>query len=340
MRRPHRSPRLATLCLQGNTADSTKSNPQRSAILGEAIARLCEQPDWHPLDALLLPGGFFRLSRTLGALSFEQRKQQVEREHFASAVKVHLTRLQSLSPKVRLVVGVMATARHKAERTEQACIAFDVTGVVGLARKMFPTSSETAGRRYMSPCLDDFSAKERFIALPNGSVALLNSCYDMFGAADAFSSSSTRRTAIRALRRGTDHLTHRDPDFRSTRDTALSRWNTLLAEHRPDVLLASIHAFERPGLDGYWQRHGIARASARFGGALVLGAAHFLDGLPGEGSTLAAWGVPKSALSAGVSRRAYPLPPRHILRWTTKAKASAVLRLFKPTSRTAVVPGR
>jgi hypothetical protein len=248
--------------------------------------------------------------------------------------------VKSLSPKVRLVVGVMATARHKAERTEQACIAFDVTGVVGLARKMFPTSSETAGRRYMSPCLDDFSAKERFIALPNGSVALLNSCYDMFGAADAFSSSSTRRTAIRALRRGTDHLTHRDPDFRSTRDTALSRWNTLLAEHRPDVLLASIHAFERPGLDGYWQRHGIARASARFGGALVLGAAHFLDGLPGEGSTLAAWGVPKSALSAGVSRRAYPLPPRHILRWTTKAKASAVLRLFKPTSRTAVVPGR
>src|SRR3954471_17478530 len=116
MRRPHRSPRLATLCLQGNTAASTKSNPQRSAILAEVITRLCEQPEWHPLDALVLPGGYFRLSRALGALGFEQRRQQVEREPFVSAIKVDLRRLQSLSPDMRLVVGVMATARHKAER--------------------------------------------------------------------------------------------------------------------------------------------------------------------------------------------------------------------------------
>jgi hypothetical protein len=340
MRRPHRSPRLATLCLQGNTANSTKDNPERSTILNEAIARLYNHRDWHPLDALVLPGGYFRLSRTLGALSFEERKQQVEREHFASVVRACLARLRSRSPKMRLLVGVMATARHKAERTEQACIAFDATGVIGLARKIFPTSAETVGRRYMSPCLDDFAAKERFVALPNGSVALLNSCYDMFGAADAFSSFSARRSAIRAVRRGTDHITHRDPEFRSIRDTALASWNALLAEQRPDVLLASIHAFERPGLDGYWQRHGIARASARFGGALALGAAHFLESLPSEGSPLAAFAVPKAALAAGVNRRAYPLAPRRILRWTTKAGAPALLRLFETSSRDSIEPGR
>lgn len=102
MRRPTRSPRLATLCLQGDTADSTKSNRERIAILDEVLARLREQAGWHPLDAILLPGGFFRLSRTLGALPFELRKQQLEAEPFISTIRNQLEQLQALSPQVRL----------------------------------------------------------------------------------------------------------------------------------------------------------------------------------------------------------------------------------------------
>jgi hypothetical protein len=234
----------------------------------------------------------------------------------------------------------MATPRHKAERTEQACIAFAKEGVIGLARKIFPTSAETKGRRYMSPCLDDFSSKQRFVTLPNGSLALLNSCYDLFGAADGTTGGGSRRLAIRALRLRAGHLTHRDEGFRAAREDALTVWTGLLTELQPDVLLASIHAFERPGLDGYWQRHGIARASAAFGGALALGAAHFLEDLPHENSPLAAVHVPRSALSAGVSRRAYGLAPGRMLAWTTKEGTPALLRLFTSSHRGASRTGR
>jgi hypothetical protein len=337
MRRPIRSPRLATLCLQGNTANSPKDNPERIAILSEVLFHLRQRDEWHPLDAVLLPGGYFRLSRTLGALPFEQRKRQVEQESFASAIGDQLEQLQSLSPGLRLVLGVMATPRQKAERTEQASIAFGREGVIGLARKMFPTTAETRGRRYMSPCIDDFSSKQRFITLSNGSLALLNSCYDLFGAADGATTMGSRRLAIRALRQGKDHLTHRDEGFGSVRGGALSAWHSLVTELQPDVLMASIHAFERPGLDGYWQRHGIARASAGFKGALAVGAAHFLERLPDEGSTLAAIGVPRSALSAGVNRRAFSLAATRALAWRTKQGTSVLLRLFTALHRG---PGR
>jgi hypothetical protein len=309
MRRPIRSARVATLCLQGDTTNTTKDNPGRLSILEEAVSRLGQQADWHPLDAFLLPGGYFRLSRPLGTRSFEQRKRRVEAERFFPAIVEQLTRLQPLSPDVRLVLGVMARARHKAERTEQACIAFDRSGIIGLARKIFPTAAETRGRRFMSPCIEDYSAGERFISLPNGGRALLNSCYDLFGAANAVTSAGARRLAIRALRRGAERLTYRDECFGSERDKALAAWATMIARQAPDVLLASIHGFERPGLDGYWQRHGIARASAGFKGALALGAADFGEGLPSQGSTLAAANVPQAALSAGVRRRAYSLAP-------------------------------
>jgi predicted amidohydrolase len=338
MRRPHRSPRLAALCLQASTTESTKDNIERSAIVTEMIALLRQHPEWHPLDAILLPGGFFQLSRALGASSFAHRKQLVERERFVAAIANDLETLQSFSPKVRLVTGIMATPRHKRERTEQACLAFDTTGLIAAARKLFPTNAETRGRRYMSPCLDDYRAKERFVSLPNGSLALLNSCYDLFGTADVGMAGGARRLAIRAVRQGSEQVTERDEGFRALRDGGLAAWAEMLTEQKPDVLLASVHAFQRPGLDGYWQRHGIARASASFNGALTVGAAHFLEGLPREGSTLAAYGVPKRALTAGVGRRAYSLSPVRSLAFTAQDGTPALLRLFKPPSGKTLGP--
>lgn len=334
MRRPHRSPRLATLCLQAGTADTTKDNAVRISVLEETITHIIAS-NWHPLDAILLPGGFFRLSRTLGALPFDQRKNVIEGERFAAAIKRLLQRLEGEGTHAPLIFGVTAAPRQRAERTEQACIAFDGRGAIGVARKMFPTSAETRGRRYMSPCVADYSAEERFISLPNGSVAMLNSCYDLFGAADTARGGDARRLAIRALRQGPAHITHRDAAFRATRDAAIATWKEMVAQRQPDVLMASIHAFERPGLDGYWQRHGIARASAAFQGALAIGAAHFLDALPTLGSPLAAARVPRAALTAGVNRAAYALPPTDHLSWTTKAGINALLRLFVPTKPTS-----
>lgn len=332
MRRPTRSPRLATLCVLGDTAASTRDNNDRITLLEELVRILKEHRAWHPLDAILLPGGFFWLSKALGTANFEQRSAAIGQERFASAVTSLLTHLQTLSPGVKLVTGVMARPRNKTERIEQACIALDHHGVAAVARKIFPTHAEARGRRFMSPIADDYSSPQRFVDLPNGSIAALHSCYDLFGTADIGTGTGTRRSAIRTLRSSRGRLTENDEDFHSNRDSGIAAWADLMAAKQPDVLMTSIHAFERPGLDGYWQRHGIARASAAFAGALSLGAAHFLEYLPTEGSTLAADGVPKRELTTGVSRRAHSLAAIKTLPVST-GRTEALLRLFIPPSR-------
>lgn len=329
MRRPTRSPRLATLCLQGNTATTTRDNAARTSVLEEVVRVLQRQRTWHPIDALVLPGGFFRLSKSLGATSFERRRNLIAGERFAAVVTAALKQLQELSPGIRLVTGVMAQPRDNTERTEQACLAFDQTGLVGAARKIFPTQAESRGRRFMRPFIDDYRSSNRFVDLPNGSLAALHSCYDLFGTADIGSGGGTRRAAIKALRQQGGRLVEGHESFRASRDRCLEAWADLVSSWAPDVLLATIHAFERPGLDGYWQRHGIARASAAHGGALTIGAAHFLDSLPKEGSTLAAYGVPKRELSAGVSRRAHSLAALDSAAVTVQGM-DGLLRVFEP----------
>jgi hypothetical protein len=196
----------------------------------------------------------------------------------------------------------------------------------------------------MSPSVDDYSSPERFISLSNGSVALLNSCYDLFGAADVGSEASTRRHAIQRLIHAGGQIKAGDAAFRDIRQDCLADFATLVDERQPDVLVAAIHHFEMPGRDGYWQRHGIARASARFKGALVIGAAHFEETLPGQGSTLAACGVPRRHLTAGVSRLAHSLAPINSLAFRTSNGIRAVLRLFdasssrKPATKGKVLP--
>jgi hypothetical protein len=140
----------------------------------------------------------------------------------------------------------------------------------------------------------------------------------------------TRRSAIRTLRSSQGRLTENDEDFYASRASGIAAWTVLMASKQPDVLLTSIHAFERPGLDGYWQRHGIARASAAFTGAMALGATHFLEGLPTRGSTLAAYRVPKRELTAGVSRRTHSLAAAKILPVST-VRTRAVQRPFTPS---------
>jgi len=98
------------------------------------------------------------------------------------------------------------------------------------------------------------------------------------------------------------------------------------------MALACIHNFDAPGRDSYWQRHGIAYASAALGGGLALGAAHFNYTLPAAGSsTLAAFKVRRSHLSAGAHRPAH----RHealasvFIEGDGRDKPRALIRLFE-----------
>ena len=151
---------------------------------------------------------------------------------------------------------------------------------------------------------------------------------------------AARRGAIRRIigRRGT--IAASDPQFRGVRDGALAAWAELLASRAPDVAIASIHGFDGPASDRHWQRHGIARASAALGGALVVAAAHF-ERLPSSGtSTLAACGVPKRHLTTGAARPACALRPSLSLPIVNRSGSSAMLRLFEapPATRGKVGP--
>lgn len=339
MRRPTRSPRLAALCVLGDTASSAQDNKARIDLLHALEEALQKHHDWHPLDAILLPGGFFWLSTALETAPFDRRATRIRQSSFAEPIFAVLHRLSEHSPGIKLITGVMAQSRDKRERTEQACVAFDQQAVVGVARKIFPTYAESRGRRVMSPVIDDYSSPHRFVTLTNGSVAALHACYDLFGTADLGTGGDTRRAAIRTMRSARGRFTERDDGFRLDRAYRISQWHALLSERAPDVLLTSIHGFQRPGLDGYWQRHGIARASAALSGALALGAAHFLKALPESGSTLASYRVPRIALTAGVSRRAYSLAPVA----TLSVSASGIdsrLRLFEPVFKRSAAIAR
>jgi hypothetical protein len=60
-----RAPRIVTVCVHGTIARQ-RDTPERLALLQEVIDAALSYPDWPPIDAILFPGGFFRLKERLG----------------------------------------------------------------------------------------------------------------------------------------------------------------------------------------------------------------------------------------------------------------------------------
>jgi hypothetical protein len=168
------------------------------------------------------------------------------------------------------------------------------------------------------------------VTLPSGAKAILSACYDLFGLTETPGEASSRYHAIRALRSGQKILRMGDQGFKQLRRQCLADWTNLLAREKPDLAIATIHGFERPGLDGFWQRHGIASASAAMQGRFVVGAAHFEDWLPASGqSTLASMGVPRRHLTAGTARKAHRLAPKDTVLIEKNGEPLALVRLFE-----------
>lgn len=338
MRRLTRPPRIATLCVRGETAKDIHDNREQIALLKEVVEALAGS-DWHPFDALLLPGGFFRMSKALGATSFAERQAAVRKEQFTAPILSAVALLQQRSLGMLIVTGILATSEDPTERTEQACLAFNADGLVGVARKIFPTSADTTGQRFVSPFTGDYTSPHRFLTLVNGSVAALHACYDLFGTADLERGSDSRRSAVRRILTRDGQVVSGELGFSSHRRACIDAWHGQLRCQKPDVALAAIHRFQSPGQDGYWQRHGIARASASLRGALVVGAAHFTDRLPAtNASTLAADGVEHEHVFAGTARLARRLAP--VAAMAIKSPSgSGLLRLFTPPPTLQLVGG-
>jgi hypothetical protein len=177
----------------------------------------------------------------------------------------------------------------------------------------------------------DYDNPARVISLQSGSKALLCSCYDAFGVRAKAGGSKDILRAIRYLTDANGQAV--DPPTHRQRRVLLRRWSNFIDASGVNVALATTHNFEQPGRDLYWQRHGIASASAAIGGGLVVGAAHYMEALPTDPcrSPLAACAVPQSHIRAGLARQAHPLAPVAALTITGTLGPipKALLRLYE-----------
>jgi hypothetical protein len=156
----------------------------------------------------------------------------------------------------------------------------------------------------------------------------------VFGVAEAIIGPTARTRYIRYLAPDRRYDSA-GAGFMAVRRRLVAEWGQLLADQRVDVVLTAVHRFQQPGRDIFWQRHGLATASAALDGGLAVGAAFFTNRLPDGrdrwSSPLAACGVPKEHLEQGLHRLARRFEPIAALTSNGRrnGKPRALVRLFE-----------
>lgn len=281
-------------------------DPAKRVALAARIVEAIAGSSWPSTDAVLLPGGFLRLADPIGHLDEEGRAAALMRWRPVAALGVLSAHL---SPTCTLVAGVDFKPLSRKVGGDQFAAAWRGGDLVALARKTFPADGDTDGSGPVYPVYEeDFASPSRVITLGSGRRAILLGCYDAFGVR---SLAHPRFANLTAIRLAPDRIGTLHPPSMEHRRGFLREWRAMVAEQSPDLGLVAIHNFIRPGADGYWQRHGIAGASAALGAVPVIGAAHFNEALPAspEPSPLAAAGVPTGHLDEGARRRPHTWRP-------------------------------
>jgi hypothetical protein len=330
-----RAPGIVTVCVLGRKPSRVSRNARAISLLDEVVDAVIGRVDWHPVDAMVFPGGFFRSPVYVGNRSHSERATALEATDFGQAVMAAAYRLDAAAPGALIVVGIDSVPFSPDDHGDQMCVAFAPYGIIGIGRKVWPADGDTNwdGRPPVICYPADFGSPHRIVALANGSRALLCACYDVFGVAEAIIGPTARIRYIRYLAPD-DRYYGTDAGFVAERRRLVAEWGQLLAGQRVDVALAAVHRFQQPGRDIFWQRHGLATASAALGGGLAVGAAFFTDRLPDGrdrwSSPLAACGVPREHLSQGLHRSAQRFEPAAALTINGRrnGKPRALVRLF------------
>jgi hypothetical protein len=330
-----RPPRVVTACVLGRKPSRVDRNARASSLLDQVVDAVIGRVDWHPVDALVFPGGFFRSPVYVGNRSHSERAAVLEATDFGRAVMAAAYRLDVAHPSALIVVGIDSVPYSSDDHGDQMCVAFSPYGVIGVGRKVWPADGDTNwdGRPPVVCYPVDFVSPHRVVTLANGSRALLCACYDVFGVAEAIVGPTARTRYIRYLAPD-QRYDDAGAGFAAVRRRLVAEWRQLLADQRVDVALTAIHRFQQPGRDIFWQRHGLATASAALGGGLAVGAAFFTNRLPDGrdrwSSPLAACGVPKEHLSQGLHRPARRFEPADSLTINGRrnGKPRALVRLF------------
>lgn len=328
-----REPVIATVCIGDDCAGKTSQNGWRLDLAKDVACKI-ERREWKHLDAVLFPGGFLRITDHIRPYPPDVRVSKVE----ASGIGRRLAtcaRLLTGSPGVKFVIGVDGTKYANGDAGDQLCVAVGQDGVEGIASKIFPVGKAETGAKPESKKLvleyADFGSKDRIIELPNGHRGLLCACYDMFGVAEQGRKPGTRGKALRRIAKADTEIEDRE-ELKEARKECLSRWRSLMTREAPSVALAAIHGFGGHST-AYWQKHGIASASAAMNKGYALGAAHFHNGMPkhAKSSTLAAAQVGKAHLKQGVDRRQHAWDPTDSFMFNWEG-VDVLVRLFDGNS--------
>lgn len=330
-----RLPRIATVCVLGDRAQRRTINHRRHELMKLVVSAIIDRKDWHPLDAVIFPGGHFLSTTYVGHYSYDERKSAIEHDRTGEVCRWAASQLDKVSPGALLIAGIDSVGHGPRDWGDQLCVAFNGGGVAGIGRKIFPTNNESNGSIRPIVCYtDDYDTEHRIVTLPNGSRALLASCYDAFGLAESIVGPTARTRYIRNINDDEKRCSFGDRGFAQLRRSCLDRWDTMIKTNPIDVALTTIHNFGEPGSDLFWQRHGLATASAAMGGGLAIGASHFWDELPDlnrfDHSPLAAFNVKTSHLKKGLHRKAERLSCVDAIAVKHKKMGSAIVRLFCP----------
>jgi hypothetical protein len=331
-----RPPRIVTVCVPGRKPSRVDRNTRASSLLGQVVDAVISRVDWHPVDAIVFPGGFFRSPIYVGNQFHSERVAALEALDFGRAVMAAAYRLDAAVSGALIVVGIDSVPHGLNDHGDQMCVAFSPYGVVGIGRKVWPADGDTNwdGRPPVVCYPADFGSPHRVVTLANGSHALLCACYDVFGVAEAIVGPTTRIRYIRYLAPN-QRYDSAGANFVAVRRRLVAEWGQLLTDQRVDVALTAVHRFQQPGRDIFWQRHGLATASAALGGGLAIGAAFFTNRLPDGwnrwSSPLAACGVPREHLSQGLHRpaRRFEAIAALTINGRRNGKPRALVRLFE-----------
>lgn len=327
--RPAFTTRIVSVAIKGSDKFPPPKTRARLDLLRTIAAALLDRNGWPDIEAIVLPGGYFRLKRVISLSSLKKRFSRFSESELAAVLLDIARQLDARWPGVALIIGIDSDALDKKIGGDQLVAVWQGGALVALTRKAFPVDGDTDGKEPVYVVhADDADDPGRLITLSNGAKTLILSCYDAFAVRGLHGRRHVDLRAIRLIAAGKEQPHAATSDEK--RDH-FRRWLAFLDAHPPDLALIAIHRFRQPGQDGYWQRHGIAGTSAALQGAPVIGAAHFKRGLPSRlaASPLASLGVLLSHLDAGAKRRAHRLAPQDgfTLR-DEQGEAIALCRLF------------
>ena len=237
----------------------------RTSIVADVVKGIRQQ-SWSKIDCVVFPGGFFFLPKYIGNLSYENRVSIIEAMDFSNTMRVACSELQEFNPGLSVVAGVdlVLCPDGRDRGPDQTCVAWGPDGITGIGRKVFPVPGGD-GKKFVS-YLPDFSTVHRLINLPSGGKAVLCACYDLFGCSESLEHHTNKTKYIVCIEKNGNKFEGGRREFLDLRDKCVDLWHKLLVSHNVNVGIAAIHYFNKPGLDLFRQRHGIATCSAALAG--------------------------------------------------------------------------